>query len=51
MGDDGLGGRNECEPFLLRRRHRRGGWLGSGLRRGLGDRLGGAEDADLDGNC
>jgi hypothetical protein len=48
MGDDRPGGRNEREPSLLGRRHRRSGWLGSGLRRGFGDHLGGAEEADVD---
>jgi hypothetical protein len=48
VGDDRLGGRNESKPFLPRRRHRRSGWLGSGLRRDVGDRLGGAEAADVD---
>jgi hypothetical protein len=49
MGDNRPRGRNGGEPFLLRGRRRRGGWLGSrlGLRRGLGDHLGGAEAAEI----
>jgi hypothetical protein len=43
-----LGGRNESEPLHLRGRRRRSGWLRGGLRRGLGDRSGGAELADMD---
>jgi hypothetical protein len=47
-GRPGSSGRNEGEPLHLRERRRRGGWLGSrwGLRRGLGDRLGGAKTAN-----
>jgi hypothetical protein len=48
VGNDGLWGRNEDAAFLFRRRHWSSGWLGTGLRRRLGDRPGGAELADVD---